>query len=496
MGALVAVLAFGALNSAPASATPSAVTALGCEFLIAAIDGDPDDVSSTLGADGAAACNGITNTGDNPLSDDVETGGEAETLEAVLGDGDGTWEPGEADEREFDANQLRDGGANDLYLWIIVTDDDAVTVDPKGLGPDLTDCAVAFGADEDCNADGTGGDRLIVGEITDTTAVGVNPQSGDTVGVDVTQEGVTVTIDINVVGAPDNIEVVALKDTVQTLTDDESCDDVEIVDILDANGDADKVGIIATITDNDGTELARVSIDWESDDTDVLDIAQDERTGQDPGSIDTETGVSVESDDTTAAAAVFCGQTDPGTATVTASFDDVEDESSTVEITVVGEPAAVALVAAPTAIACDGSQTSTVTATVTDSDGNPVADGTNVNFSVVALGTADPINADTVDGVASSTIRPLSGATAGVTVIVTAGDAQASLRVDCSLPIPPTPGGPVATPTRSGITGPDTGNGGYTENSSGSFPMWTLAVLALGSVVLVAGGLVARRAGK
>jgi hypothetical protein len=138
-----------------------------------------------------------------------------------------------------------------------------------------------------------------------------------------------------------------------------------------------------------------------------------------------------------------------------------------------------------------------VTAKVTDSAGDNVADGVTVNFSVVALGTANPINVKTAAGSASSTITPLSGATAGVTVIVTSGEAQASIRVDCSLPIPtPTSAGPLPTPTRpGGVIGPDTGNGGYLgQDGSAGFPAWTLVALALGSVALVAGGLVTRRA--
>ena len=82
-----------------------------------------------------------------------------------------------------------------------------------------------------------------------------------------------------------------------------------------------------------------------------------------------------------------------------------------------------------------------MTAKVTDSDGNNVADGVPVNFSVVALGTANPINTETKDGVATSVITPLSNSSAGVTVIVTAGDSgiatpvQTSIRVDCALPL-------------------------------------------------------------
>jgi hypothetical protein len=145
-----------------------------------------------------------------------------------------------------------------------------------------------------------------------------------------------------------------------------------------------------------------------------------------------------------------------------------------------------------------------VTAKVTDSAGNNVADGVPVSFSVVALGTANPINTVTKDGMASSVITPLSNSSAGTTVIVTAGDSalatvvQTSVRVDCALPLATQPlaPAPVATP-RGGIGGPDTGNGGYLgQNGSSGLPMWTLIALVLGSVTLVAGGLVTRRAGK
>jgi hypothetical protein len=136
---------------------------------------------------------------------------------------------------------------------------------------------------------------------------------------------------------------------------------------------------------------------------------------------------------------------------------------------------------------------------VTDSEGNNVANGVEVRFDVVALGTANPITTTTSDGTASSVITPLSAATAGVTVIVSSGDAESSTRVDCALPIPPTTGpGPVATPTRTGtIGGPDTGNGGYLgQDGSAGFPAWTLVALALGSVALVAGGMVTRKVSK
>ena len=71
-----------------------------------------------------------------------------------------------------------------------------------------------------------------------------------------------------------------------------------------------------------------------------------------------------------------------------------------------------------------------------DSVGNTVANGVPVNFSVVAAGTATPINAVTNNGIAISLIAASSSA--GATVVVTAGDSgiaapiQVSIRIDCS----------------------------------------------------------------
>ncbi len=95
-----------------------------------------------------------------------------------------------------------------------------------------------------------------------------------------------------------------------------------------------------------------------------------------------------------------------------------------------GPPIKIELLADPQELACDGEAASTVTARVLDSDGVPVADGTDVTFSVQALGTADPINATTGDGEATTSVVAL-GEDVGVVVNVTSGDAAASIRIDC-----------------------------------------------------------------
>jgi hypothetical protein len=95
------------------------------------------------------------------------------------------------------------------------------------------------------------------------------------------------------------------------------------------------------------------------------------------------------------------------------------------------EPAVtIELSATPQELTCDGKQASMVSARVLDRDGDLVRDGTAVRFSVQALGTADPIDAATRDGVAETSVIAL-GQQVGVVVNVTAGDAAMAIRIDC-----------------------------------------------------------------
>ena len=105
--------------------------------------------------------------------------------------------------------------------------------------------------------------------------------------------------------------------------------------------------------------------------------------------------------------------------------------AATVDPAITPGPAdVIELTADPQQLICDGNTASVVTALVLDEDGRPVADGTEVNFSVVTLGTADPIDATTSDGKANTEVVALAEQ-AGVPVNVTAGDAAASIRIDC-----------------------------------------------------------------
>jgi hypothetical protein len=92
--------------------------------------------------------------------------------------------------------------------------------------------------------------------------------------------------------------------------------------------------------------------------------------------------------------------------------------------------ATIELSADPKQLTCDGVQASTVTARVLDSTGKPVDNGTSVHFSVQVLGSADPVDAQTVAGVATTSVTA-RGQGVGVVVNVTSGDAAAAIRVDC-----------------------------------------------------------------
>jgi hypothetical protein len=432
-------------------------------------------------------------------------------LEDAYGDGDGSVEPSDFEGRDaLDGNQISEDCTAaapqcTLLAFVYVDDEGPVTLDP----PAGLETVEAGAIDAVCNTEGdslvgdndcldpvaNNGDGLVIFGLINDTA-----DDDDTLSVNASQEGDSVSADVNIVGIPDEVELTLLKTTLQegdTSTTISACETDLDVEDSDALSDESATIAIAVVTDNDGDELARETVLLESSDTDIATVA----TGT-PGETTGNTGQTVVTDAAgTAQFAVICAGDTTGDVDIDATIlaNTTGEETSTVTVTVVGAPDAIALTASPATIACDGTATSTVTATVTDSEGTNVANDVNVNFSVVALGTANPINAGTVDGVASSVITPLSNASAGVTVIVSAGEAQSSIRVDCSIPIPtqPTaPVGPVATPTRSGIGGPDTGNGGYTGQDGSGFPTWMLVALGLGSLALVAGGLVTRKVSK
>lgn len=425
--ALFVALVAGIGTAPPlAQADVDGSVAIGCEFLVNAIDGNTSDVAS--GADAVAACDGISSTGDNPLTVGAETGGEAETLAEALGDEDAILEASDFVAVDLDANQIREypvtGITNSTYVFAFVDDDSPVTFDAH------TGLAVSFGVDEICDtlledADcdtsiQDDGDGVVVATIT----AAVSADAGDELDVTIIQEGDDHQSEtIIVTGAPNEVTLILVESPVQQSSNSDFIECKTNLDVMDSNAlsNANSTIAIAVVVDNDDVELTRVSVQFDSADSDIADIGDTSGISIDRGT----SGI--------AAFAVICGGIDLGGVQIVATIQIAGgfDDTSAQTVTVVGEPATIALAAAPAEFACDGVQSTTLTATVTDSSGQPVANGTNVNFGVVANATANPINTTTLGGVASSEITPIDSVSGGVTVLVSAGDAQASIRIDC-----------------------------------------------------------------
>lgn len=371
-------------------------------------------------------------------------------------------------------------GAVETAIFAMVDDDTNVTFDvPTSIGADVT-CTT----DEDCNDNGTAGDGMAAAAFWAADSATV----GNTASIDITQAGLTPTVetvDLLIVGAPSDVSIVETEETVSTGS---GCPDAADASASDAS-DLDKLLASAVVTDSDGNALVGVDVDWSVDASGNGEVVAIATTA----ASDADTNTTINTADGIAAPALVCGV---GVGEVTVTADAGAAGTADATKTVVGAAANLALTAEPAAIACDGVNSSTVTAVVTDADGNPVVAGTQVQFNVVALGTASPINATTDEtGTASSTITPLSVADAGVVVTVSSGSAAQQIRVDCqAAAATPTVGpAPTATP-QGGIVGPGTGNGGYLgQDSSAGFPLWTLFALALGGIALTAGTAVARR---
>ena len=168
--------------------------------------------------------------------------------------------------------------------------------------------------------------------------------------------------------------------------------------------------------------------------------------------------------------------------------------TSTRTPTVTPNSASIALTASPAEIVCDGVNSTTVTAKVTDAQNDNVIDGTPIAFFAESLGTTDPQDTHTINGEASSNVTPFpEAATAGgMTVVVMSGLAQASIRIDCistpSTPSPTTVPMPTATIARA-VAPPKTGDGSATHRDPAAFAL-AAGAFVVGTATLV---LAARR---
>ena len=451
-----------------------AYTAGECDAACAATAGTADglnDLARALGADvsdtvGAASEASIGKCGDGVDDDPADDPG----ADVVIDDGcaEGYNDPALwQDLNDLSGAQLGDysGATPQGMLWVLtfVTNDGALTLEAdEGLwdSNDASNTNCGAIGDEDCDADGTKGDKVVVDLLYGNDVADL----GDAELV-ATQAGVDVIYDYVVVGEPEDIALAFLSDGTVQEDAAECADDPHLTPLdssvfTDGAAEPEKNGLLATVTDDAGTELAGIFVNWASDDEDVANLNLD-RT------------VSWALESGTVAANLFCGD-GTGTATISGTaisvltwspaltFDEVDDAE--VDVTVIGAPDAMTLTASPASITCDGVNSSTVTAALVDSEGNKVVDGTEVRFDVVALGISSPITADTAGatGAATSKITPLSGVSAGVVVLVSieSADLEGSIRIDCALPVAPPPPPPVG-PTGPTVVPPGTGDGGY-----------------------------------
>jgi hypothetical protein len=416
-----------------------AYTAGECDADCAAGLGTADglnDVARALGADvsatvGAAPESDLGTCGDG-VDDDVDT---------VVDDGCATGFNDPAlfqDLADLGGAQLGDysvAAATQGKLWVLtfVSNDGPLTLEAdEGIwlsnGVSNTNCSAIL--DEDCNNDGVKGDGIVVDRLLGNGVADL----GDAELV-ATQSGVDVIYDYVVVGEPQGIALALVPDgTVQEGVTKSQCADDPHLTPLDSSvfrdgvDEPEKNGLTATVTDDDGTALAGIYVDWSSDDSDVA-------------SLNLPKTVTWALDSGTLALNLFCGD-EIGTATITA---DIGVKNAAVNVSVIGAPDAMTLTASPAAMVCDGVNSSTVAAYLVDSMGNPVVDGTPVRFNVTCLGVSDPITARTTDGTATSHITPLSGVSAGVVVLVSVRDAdgnvllEGNIRIDCVVAPPPPP---------------------------------------------------------
>jgi len=386
------------------------------------------DVSDTVGAnpesDVAACGDGIDDDADTTVDDGCATGYNDAALFQELDDLSGA---------QLGENSVPNPAVTAGKLWVLafVSNDGNVAFETdEGVFLSSFTSTVMCTAEEDCDDDGVKGDGVIVDLLLGNGVADL----GDAELV-ATQSGVDVIYDYVVVGEPQGIALALVPDgNVQEGVTKTECANTPHLTPLDSSvftdgvAEPEKNGLAATVTDDDGTELAGIFVDWSSVDSDVANLNLPKT-------------VTWALESGTLALNLFCGD-ETGTATITA---DIGVDDADVDVTVIGAPDAMTLTASPAAMVCDGVNSSTVAAYLVDSMGNPVVDGTPVRFNVTCLGVSDPITARTTDGTATSHITPLSGVSAGVVVLVSVRDAdgnvllEGNVRVDCVGPPPPPP---------------------------------------------------------
>jgi hypothetical protein len=347
--------------------------------------------------------------------------------------------------------------------------------------------------DEDCDDDGLVGDGAKVVKLTP----GLTTPERGAYQLRITEPDRETYLDYTIVGEADEITFTPLKPvSTSGTTEDECTFDLSVAGVVEALGNP-KIGIVLVhAVDNDDTQIASTLLEWAIEPEELAFPFLPQTPTVDLGSFGKGFPQAV------------CGDEGTGIATATVSFSTLsidpnkplppcttnpppcsnDPEQSSIDFTILGPPDAMTVVATPATVACDGTQSASLAVTVVDENGDNVANGHEVEFSIQVLGTANPIVATTTDGVATSTITPLAAVGTGAPVVITVGDVQTSFLVQCAAGSPQQPGTtppPPGTGTGqpgSGITGPDTGSGGQAAGRGelNAWPVVALFVAAMG----------------
>jgi hypothetical protein len=347
--------------------------------------------------------------------------------------------------------------------------------------------------DEDCDDDGLPGDGVKVIKLKPGATT---PERGN-YQVRITEPDRETYLDYQVVGEADDITFTPLKPVTTSGTDPDDCTfDLSVSGVVGALAKPNLGIVLVHAIDNDDVQIANTLLEWAIEPEELAFPFLPQTPTVDLGSFGKGFPQAV------------CGDEGTGIATATVSFSTLsidpakplppcttnpapcedDPEQSTIDFTVLGPPAAMSVVATPATVACDGTASASLAVTVTDENGDNVANGHEVEFSIQVLGTANPVVTTTTDGVATSTITPLAAIGTGAPVVITSGDVQTSFLVQCAAGSPQQPGTtppPPGTGTGqpgSGITGPDTGNGGFAggRGELNAWPVVALFVAAMG----------------
>jgi hypothetical protein len=426
---------------------------------------------------------------------------------------------------DLDANQLHEVDGTLDILVFNDGDDHPVRFRPEAGfiqepvgGQEVDDIACGsadiLGAswfDEDCDDDDVIGDGVKLARMVPSSPA---PDRGD-YQLRITETDRETFLDYSVVGEGDDFAFTPLKTKAQNGTDEEDCTfELSVAGVVASLSNPHIAIVLLHVLDSDGTQIANTLLDWAIDPDGLAFPFLPQTPTVDTGSTgkgfpqaicgDEGTGIAEANVIFSHTASIDPAKPLPDCEILADWYDDTDTdlpavpdpcdesgESGTIEITIVGPPASItSVVSEPAEIPCDGTSSTTLTVTVVDENGDLVANGTDVEFSLQVLGTANPISVKTSDGVAKSTITPLAAIGTGAPVIITAGedDAQTSVLVKCAAGSPQQPAQPGATPGAgqpgTGITGPDTGSGGL-SGGRGELSYWPAIALFVAAMGLV-----------